>query len=105
MKCENCGEEFEDKEIKCPHCGQEIKGAEDEGVAKGNKILWWALFMFFLEIGVTFFTGLIYIKKGDCLAIWAGGFIASMLSYLFVSGWGIIIKKISLIEQHLKNKK
>lgn len=107
MKCENCGEEFTEENSTCPECGhkQKKEKTEDEGVAKGNSILWWALFVLFLGIGGTFIAGLIFIKEPMCVVIWLVGGVSSILAYIFISGWGIIVKKISLIEQHINKKK
>ena len=76
----------------------------DEGVLKGEMIMTWSVALFFVSLIALGILGLIVIVSGwvEGLIITIVGGFSAFTAYLFMSALGMFIKKISLIEQHLK---
>lgn len=75
----------------------------DEGVAKGEMIMTWAVVLFVVALISLGILGVVVIVSGwtEGLIITIAGVFSAFTAYLFISALGMFIKKISLIEQHL----
>ena len=84
------------------------KKKRDEGVRKANRVDLAAKIIFALGIAISILSGFIFMVNGGGILgviVMVAGPYASWLVYEFLSGFAMLIKKVSLIEQHTKNKK
>ena len=128
-KCGNCGFELDMRVRYCPTCNEiikvdiarennstsilkeevktEKKEIEDEGVSAGQNLMTAAKVMLIVGLLGVIIGGisLICMKQiAEGIISLTGGIFISVINYLFMFGFGVLIKKVSLIQQN-QNKK
>ena len=79
----------------------------DEGVRKANRVDLAAKIIFVFGIAISILYGFILMRTGGPLGliVMVAGPFFSWLIYEFLSGFAMLLKKTSLIEQYTKNSK